>query len=311
MEDKRIVHVVNGDDIADRLYELRVPGEVLVWREMLCEGPTPQDVGSKEFLDMRQQFLNKAYGVTARKYQEKFVVQLKKLKDLSHYDEIILWFEFDLFSHMNMLAAISYMLQFDPSPPLYLVCSGKVKGEQELVPLSELSSKQLQLHYDYKISLTEDDLEMANLIWEVYCGENPMRLTSEIKKTTNFRYLSSCLRAHIERFPNAKSGLNSLETNVLRLIDEHEINSLHHLLGYALKYQGYYGYVDIQMQRIIDRLGMFYTTDQSRVRLNENGQKALKATKNFYQELKQEEYFGGVAKYSFLYEPDSHNLLKL
>lgn len=302
---------MNGDDIAERLYELRVPGELVVWREMLCEGPAIQEVGSKEFLKMRKKFLKKDYGVTAREYQEKFISQLEQLKDLGHFDEIILWFEFDLFSHMNMLAAISYMLQYEQSPPLYLVCSGKIKGEQELVPLSELSSKQLQLHYDYKISLTEDDLEMAKLIWEVYCGETPMRLTSEIKKTTNFRYLTSCLRAHIERFPNARSGLNSLETNVLRLIEEHDINSLHHLLGYALKYQGYYGYVDIQMKRIIDRLKMFYATDPSGVKLNDDGRKALKASKNFYQELKQEEYFGGVPKYSFLYEPDSHNLLKL
>ena len=32
-----------------------------------------------------------------------------------------------------------------------------------------------------------------------------------------------------------------------------EIKSLHHLLGYALNYQGYYGFGDLQLKRLIKR----------------------------------------------------------
>ena len=152
---------------------------------------------------------------------------------------------------------------------------------------------------------------MASLIWELYCGDKPKRLISEIKKTTNFEYLSSCIRAHIERFPNSKSGLNSLESNVLKLIQEHQISSVNHLLGYALKYQGYYGYGDIQMQRVIDKLRSFYKVTKTQVVLNESGIKAIEGSENFYQKLKDDESYGGVKKYDFLYDPDSHNLLKL
>ncbi len=311
MEAKKLLHITNGDDLTDKLRELDLPGEVIIWREMLCEGPTSQEVGDEEFLDLRKKFLWEQYGIPESQYQKEFVDELEKLATINNYEEVVLWFEFDLFSHMNMLALISFLFQNKKKEPLFLVCSRKLEGEKKMAPLSELSEEQLMRHYDHRISLTEDDISIAELIWELYCSNNPKRLTTEIQKSTNFEYLASSIRAHIERFPSAKSGLNSLETQVLKLIKTHDIKSCHHLLGYALQYQGYYGYIDVQMQRVIDKLKIFYSIEQSGVCLNESGEKALAQTKNFYQDLKDEERFGGAGKYAFLYDPDSHNLLKL
>lgn len=311
MEQKKFLHITNGDDLSEKIKLLDLPGDLVTWREMLCEGPSAMEVGEKDFVDLRKKFLQKNYGISKKEYGEKFVSELDKLSAINNYDEIVLWFEFDLFSHMNMLGLISFLLQNKKNDPLYLVCSRKLKGEQEMKPLAELSQKRLKKHYDNRILLTKDDITTAQLVWEVYCSKNPKRLASEITKTTNFEYLASSIRAHIERFPNSKSGLNSLELNVLKLIKEHEIKSLHHLLGYALEYQGYYGYVDIQMQRVIEKLSTFFSITEDGLELNEDGEKALEGSKNYYQQLKDDEFYGGVKKYDFLYDPDSHDLLKL
>lgn len=311
MASKKILHIANGDDIFDRLKVLEIPGEVLIWREMLCEGPTRQDITSPEFKQLRQTFLEENYDISATEYETEFISELIKLKTLNQYDEIILWFEFDLFSHINMLAAISHIVEREDQVPVYLVCSGWVRGENELLPLSELNQKQFQDHYQRKMLLTQEDLETASLIWEIYCSSNPLRIKAEIKKTSNFQYLSSCLRAHIERYPNVKTGLNTLETNVLKLIDQHDIKSLNQLLGYALSYQGYYGYVDAQMERVIEKVTPFFWVSQEGISLNPKGSQALRQSKNFYQELKEETYFGGSKKYDHLYDPVSHTLLKL
>lgn len=123
--------------------------------------------------------------------------------------------------------------------------------------------------------------------------------------------MSSCVRAHIERFPNAKTGLNSLETNILKLIYKNNITSINQLLGYALEYQGYFGYDDLQIKRVIDRLKMFYTHENGKIILTPEGLEALNATKNFYRMMKTEEYLGGVKMYDFLYDSESHNILQL
>ncbi|MDX1544735.1 MAG: DUF1835 domain-containing protein [Christiangramia sp.] len=309
MENKTL-HIVNGDSLAEQVNELNLPGEFIIWRELLCEGPTLKEI-DQEFYKVRKKFLRQAYSISAENYEDRFISEVKRLKAFNDYDSVILWFEFDLFCHINMLAAINLLFEKKKHTPISLVCSRKLPGEKEFQPLSLLSLKELKNHFDNRIQLNDDDIEVALLIWELYCSNNPMKLKPQIKTNTNFEYLSSCIRAHIERFPNSITGINSLERNVLKLIESHDIVNKNHLLGYALQYQGYYGYSDTQMQRLLDKLSIFYEYREGNIILTEKGKQVLKGEKNFYRDLKNDEYFGGARMYDFLYESESHRLLKL
>ena len=269
--ENRILHIVNGDSLAEQMQELNLPGELIIWRELLCEGPTQQEINS-EFFKIRKKFLRKTYDISSENYEKRFIAEVKKLKTFQDYDEVVLWFEFDLFCHINMLAAISCLAEKDKAVPISLVCSKKLKGEKEFQPLSQLSPKELKNHYQNSIKLNTEDIEAALLIWELYCGDNPFKLKPQIKVTTNFEYLSSCIRAHIERFPNSITGINTLERNVLKLIENQNIKNQNHLLGYALQYQGYYGYSDNQMQRLLEKLDIFYKDDGEKLILTEKGE---------------------------------------
>lgn len=308
---EKLLHITNGDFLTEKLAKTKIDGDVIVWREMLSQGPTVPEVGSDDFFKIRSTFLADNYNIPKEKYAKDFVKEIEKLSTINNYEGIVLWFEFDLFCHLNMLAAISFLIQNRKKEPVYLVCSSRLKGEKETKHLSKLSPKELKKHYDHKIKLTRDDLNLAHHIWQLYSGNNHERLSAELKKTSNFEYLSSCIKAHLERFPHATSGLNTMETNILRLITEHEIISQHHLLGYALEYQGYYGYMAPQMTKTLDKLKPFFSQKDDKVVLNDKGKQALEDHNNFYRELKDEEFFGGAKKYDFLYNPNSHDLLKL
>lgn len=305
------LHITNGDEIAENITALGLPGEVIVWREMLCEGPTCFELDSEEFIRLRTDFLSSTYKISGEDYRKQFIEELNKLTVINGYDEVVLWFEFDLFSHLNMLAAISHLLENKKNEPVSLVCSKKLKGEKEFTPLSQLAAKHLKNHYDCRISLSKDDLMIAGHMWQLYNGDNPQKLKKHIKKKTNFEYLSSCIRAHIERFPNSKTGINSLEKNILKLIDKNNITSLNQLIGYTLEYQGYYGFGDMQVKRILDKLSLFYTVEDNKVCLTKEGEEALGASRNFYRTLQNDEYLGGVKMYDFLYDDESHHILKL
>ncbi|TDN89371.1 uncharacterized protein DUF1835 [Salegentibacter sp. 24] len=309
--DGTALHIVNGDSLTEQVEQLDLRGQIIVWRELLCEGPCVKEVGSLKFIKQRENFLKQAYDISSENYQQRFVSQLKRLKEAKDYDHVVLWFEFDLFCHINMIAAISFYLEHQPKVPFYLVCSKRLKGEDEFLPLSRLTDKHLLNHFKHKIQLQEEDLELASLVWELYCGKDPIKLKQQIKKTSNFEYLSSCIRAHIERFPNSKTGINSLEKNVLKLVENQHITSKNQLLGYALQYQGYYGYSDSQMERVLNKLDIFYNVEEDRVILSQKGQEVLNKKKNFYQELKNDEFLGGARVFDFLYDSDSHKVLKL
>ena len=305
------LHIINGDDLADSIKNLDLPGEKIVWREMLCEGPTTFLLDSEKFLTLRTGYLNKTYQISIEDYNKLFIEELNKLTVINGYDEVVLWFEFDLFSHINMLAAVSHLVENKKQEPVHLVCSKKLEGEKEFSPLSQLPAKYLMNHYEQRIPLNKDDLQTASLIWQLYNGNKPDKLKMQITRRSNFEYLSSCIRAHIERFPNSKTGLNSIERNVLRLIKKYNITSKNQLLGYILEYQGYFGFGEPQVKRLMEKLKMFYKEEDGRIILTQEGEEALNGSRNFYQELKNDECLGGVKMYDFLYDDESHRILKL
>ena len=211
-----------------------------------------------------------------------------------------------------MIAAISLLLRKGiKEAPIYLVCSGRVENEKKCLGLCELSDKQLKTHFQNKKLLQIDDLELASHIWTLYCESNPKKIAGQIKKQSSFDYLSICLRAHLQRFPNMLTGLNSLEHNILQMVDTYKIKNIKQLMGYALEYQGFYGYGDMQMKRVLARLFQFFDQTKEQLLLSQRGKLALLEKKNFYNTQVLDWYYGGVKKYDYLYNNDTHNLLKL
>ncbi|MBP2832027.1 DUF1835 domain-containing protein [Aquimarina sp. U1-2] len=307
------LHITNGDSLTQRITQLQlVQGAIVTWREMFCEGPTEIHIETATAIAKRKEFLKKYYRIEPNDYDEKFVSQLKILNDSTSYNEIVLWFEYDLFCHINMIAAISLLSRKGISNiPVYLVCSGRIAHEKKLFGLGELSDKQLKQHYQDKKLLTIDDLELAKYIWTLYCESNPKKIAGQIKKHSSFEYLSICLRAHLQRFPNMLTGLNVLEHNILEMVNTYQIKNIKQLMGYALEYQGYYGYGDMQMKRVLARLFQFLDQTKDRLQLSERGKLALQQKKNFYNTQILDWYYGGVKKYDYLYNNESHSLLKL
>ncbi|SEK53984.1 protein of unknown function [Aquimarina amphilecti] len=309
----KTLHISNGDSLTDRLKELHlVNGEIITWREMLCEGPTSVKIETEKAIAKRKEFLNKYYRIPPADYQKKFVSQLEKLSSPVKYDEIILWFEYDLFCHINMIAVISLLLRKKiKDTPVYLICSGRVENSKKHLGLCELSDVQLKQHFENKVLLNINDLELASHIWTLYCESNPQKIAGQIKKQSSFEYLSICLRAHLQRFPNMLTGLNILEHNILEMVDTYQIKNIKQLMGYALEYQGFYGYGDMQMKRVLARLFQFFDQTKDRLLLSERGTLALQQKKNFYNTQMLDWHYGGVKKYDYLYNNETHNLLKL
>ncbi|OIQ28527.1 MAG: DUF1835 domain-containing protein [Bacteroidetes bacterium MedPE-SWsnd-G2] len=304
----KTLHITNGENLSNYFGELNIEGDVFTWQEMLCEGPTLELLETEEFLKTRKDFLNSSYQADIDRYELEQEFQL--LQDWQNYTEIILWFEYDLFCHINLVAIISLLVQKKVDLPLYLVCSGRIEHESQLKGLSELSPALLYKHYNNKKRLLASDIDLAHTIWAIYCGCDHSLLKPFITTPSSFDYLSNCLKAHLERFPDSKSGLSRLEENILQIIRDNKINSKHHLLGYALNYQGYYGFGDLQLERIINLLSIFYDTTEEAITLNRKGHEALLGQANFAVELNNDMSYGGVKRLNFQFSRKENKLIK-
>ena len=302
------LHITNGSFLTNRINELDIDGDILTWQEMLCEGPTIEQVYSKEFSELRKKFFIDFYDIDLDLTE--IELELDKLNHSEKYSEIILWFEYDLFCHINMLAVISLLNQKKIDLPLYLVCSGKVQRSKNLKGLAELNSGQLLKHYRDRIALTATDIDLALTIWGIYCGKDHNLLKPFIVTNSSFKYLSNCLKAHLERFPETKDGLNVIERNVLEIVKNSNIKSKHHLLGYTLNYQGFYGYGDLQISRIIEKLSIFFVEGENSIKLNRKGHEALLGQHNFALEIDNAMMFGGVNKFEFQFNKNENRSIK-
>jgi hypothetical protein len=303
----KTLHITNGSNLTQQLLNLNIQGEFVTWKEMLCEGPTCKEIDTEEFINLRKSFFKSTYNIEYK--SAAFKTELLKLNKLENYNEIVLWFEYDLFCHINLIAVISLLKQKHTKLPLHLVCSGRIKNETALKGLSELSAEQLLEHYENKIKLSVDDIALAQKAWRIYCENDHNLLFPLIVRPSNFKYLSTCLKAHIRRFADTRSGLNSLEYNILKLIHEHTITSKHHLLGYALHYQGYYGFGDLQLKRIITLLEPFYTIDKEHLTLNRKGHLAIEQQGVFFKEIKRTVQYGSINSGDYSYDKKNNILI--
>ncbi|KGL63166.1 DUF1835 domain-containing protein [Polaribacter sp. Hel1_85] len=308
-----ILHITNGDSTTNYLKKLHFSGDFITWREMLCEGKTTTDVGSETFWKNRFDFLKTSYNVSKKKFIDFTLKEYRSLCNKKESKEIVLWFEHDLFCQINMIAVISWLKKYRKGYHISLVCSGKVKGTNKLKGLGELTENQIQEHYQNRVDLTQDDIEYADYIWQLYCSDSPLRLETIYKYNpmSPFKYLADALEAHLLRFPTIKNGLNQIENTILKTANTQEFSSKHQLVGQLLKTQTNYGFGDIQYEHQIDQLKKLFTSFDP-VKLSRKGKKVLENQMNFYSEIRNENsYLGGAKKYSFLFNNQSKKLLQI
>lgn len=307
-----LLHITNGDNFTERLSKLDIKGDVITWREMLCEGKTLTNVGSESFWKTRYEFLHKNYKVSKSWFIEKTLKEYRSLCNHKQQDHIVLWFEYDLFCQVNMLAVISWLLTNRKYAQISLVCSGKEDESDKLYGLNELSDGQLTNLFNNRTELTQDDVEYADYVWQLYCSNNPMRLENLTDfKNYQFDYLGEAIQSHLKRFPSIVNGLNNMEQSILELARVKKPESRKGLLKEVLQNQGNLGFGDSQYDRAISRLKPLFHSFNP-VHLTKKGQEILDRKTSYYSCIQDNDvYLGGSLKYNFLYNTDTSRILKL
>ena len=308
-----LLHITNGDTTTLQLKNLNFKGDIITWREMLCEGKTSVDVGSENFWKTRFDFLKSSYKVTKRKFIDYTLKEYRNLCNQKKQDEIVLWFEYDLFCQINMLAVISWLKRYRKNQKISLVCSGKVVNSKKMLGLGELSPTQLKEHFKNRITLTQYDIEYADYIWQLYCSDSPLQLenASKLNPKSPFIYLEEAIKAHLLRFPSIENGLNHIENNILKTAKNNKFETKNKFIGHLLSNQEVYGYGDIQYVNKTNQLKSLFSSFNP-VKLNKIGKKVLHNQTNYYAKMRSDfSYLGGAKKYSYLYVNSTNKLLKI
>lgn len=308
-----ILHITNGDFTTNYLKELNFSGDFITWREMLSEGKTTTDVGSEAFWKNRFEFFKTSYKVSKQKFIEYTLKEYRNLCNKKSNKEIVLWFEHDLFCQINMLAVLSWLNRYRKGYDISLICSGKIGNSTKMYSISELNKNQINNHFKNRVALSQDDIEYADYIWQLYCSDSPLRLETVYKfnPMSPFHYLATAIEAHLQRFPSIKNGLNKIENTVLETAQNQNFTSKKELISTLIQEQKVYGLGDLQYEHSIDILNPLFNSFNP-VKLSKKGKQVLENQLNFYGQIRNDiSYLGGSKKYSFLFQNDSKKLLQI
>jgi hypothetical protein len=251
------LHILNGDATLHSFNKSGLDGDVMVWREVLSEGPVSSDIAAAEFWDARCSWINQNMSDGEANYQEMVLAEIGKLN--CPYNEYNLWFEFDLHCQINLIGAMNLLQQkvdMD-EPAFYLICPAEFPGKPNFKGMGELNGRELASLYDnIRVQLTPYDFSLAAEAWAAYVTGTTEALNNFIDGTTfwaNMHLLKPALEAHINRIAINAEGFNYIEQ---RLIDLYKGGAKTR----ETLYQGFwatdkiYGMGDTELNLYIDKL---------------------------------------------------------
>ncbi|WP_162052461.1 DUF1835 domain-containing protein [Pontibacter pamirensis] len=241
------LHIINGDASLTAFEAAKLPGQVLVWREILSEGPTVASLPEHAFWQKRQEYITKTYKETAADYKKKVLDELPKLSAASGFFEVVLWFDADLMCQVNLLYLLHRMYLLQPTS--VSICTPPPPENIALFKLEEL-----QQLFETRQRQIISQLQEANKIWHLYAGPDPMKLQLYLQQHQEVQpSLRKAMSLHLSRFPSCETGLGHPERALLELIQQ-GADTMEQLMQQFWHHHLGYGFGDWQLQQLIQRL---------------------------------------------------------
>ena len=250
-----MLHIHNGDSAAETAKKAAVPGEHLAWREALVCGPAPGRLAEDQFRSVRARHLADAYGVNLKKCENELRTQEETLSRFSVHEEVVLWFEHDLFCQIQLIYLLDWFFSHDlGKTKLSLILIREFPGIENFHGLGELNEQQLASLLPQREEVTTAQLDLGSRAWRAYSSSNPKEIESLIESDLSpLPFLARALSKHLRRFPSTENGLGKIENLGLALIAKGHAN-FRSLFPAFTRQEPEYGFGDAQLYFELKRL---------------------------------------------------------
>jgi hypothetical protein len=216
-----MLHIVNGESTAKTLKSTKNKGQIFSFKDALITGPAPATKNRHEFRAVRAEHLAQSYGVKSSICHKDLVQQDAVLESTKKHDEVVLWFEHDLFCQLNLLYLLDWFNQANlQKTKISLINIGQFPGRKNFRGLGELTPDELTSLFSNRELVTAAQLTLASKAWQAFCSPNPTGIELLLHGDTSaLPALSGALTDHLNRFPSTTNGLGRIEKQSLQFID--------------------------------------------------------------------------------------------
>jgi hypothetical protein len=215
----RILHVHNGDVVRDKLARSGVPGDHAVYADALHDGPLfPIGIPAERRRAERAALFAESGWASERDILDMLARWDRELERWAEYDEVVLWFEHDLFDQLLLVRHLAYFAE-QPlgKTTLSLICIGEYPGMPAFKGLGHLTPDQLAPLLGTREHITERQLELGRRTWHALAAEHPAAVEALVHEEdlTPLPFLRASLRRFLEELPDLEGGLGRIERAVL------------------------------------------------------------------------------------------------
>jgi len=205
-----MIHLHNGDSVAITARRALLPGRHVSFRETFISGPVRPDLRSHDWIEERARFISAYYGEHLLRTRNEMLEQEQMLDAIRDDEEIVLWFEHDLFCLANFL----YLLvRLSKARRLSTVWCPRALGS--------MTEEELVTAYMSRAAVPPLMLRIAAEAWKSYTAPDAAALNRFVQQEwPDFAFLREGMTLHAMRFPSTRNGLGEVEQRAMAGIDD-------------------------------------------------------------------------------------------
>ena len=219
-----MLHITNGDCAAEVFVRAGIGGEnIIAWRDVLHEGPVPGGMPLEMLSSVRARFICDSGFGDYDAIREQFSERDFRVAGGQGEDEVVLWFESDLYDQLQLLQVLDWFA--DPTHrPMRLtrVYTDRVPGTERFEALGAIAPERVRELLDARVPVSEDELRVAVEAWAAFrdCDPRALAASRHDPRMRALPYLRDAIGRLLEELPDTACGLSRTEANAARLLAE-------------------------------------------------------------------------------------------
>jgi hypothetical protein len=217
---KTVLHITSGDLAGGLLAASGISGEVLVWHDILYDGPRRPGWPDDDILAARASFLEKATGggLDRAFILDTLNAQYDKLRAVEGYDGVVLWFDACLFDQA-MLCHILACLRFLKMQRAELLCIDAFPGIEPYHGIGQISPEQLASVYHQRQPLAKGHWAFAERVDRAFALQDQTAFQELAGlEEAPLPWVPAAVRRWMAEQPDGSTGLGRLESLALDAI---------------------------------------------------------------------------------------------
>jgi hypothetical protein len=216
----RRLHITNGDSAAGTIRLSGVAGEVSIVADLLHEGPAPAGLSPVRWRKVRAGYLAESGYDDYDSALARLTRWDHTLEEAGSYDEVVLWFEHDLFDQLLLIRTLDLLGRRDLGDTgLSLIAIGEFPGIVPFHGLGQLSAPQMASLLPRRQPVDAAQMLIAREAWRAFCAPDPREVEALLRRDISpLPFLAGALRRLLEELPGAADGLSRSERQILRAL---------------------------------------------------------------------------------------------